>query len=87
MTAREAKMLMVHKDDIMFGVIERCNMEMRGAALKGDSGIIFEYPKEYDEYVEMEAFYRSLDVDGYTVVEMPETRPDMHAIGIYWVGI
>lgn len=83
LSAEQVKRMMYHKDDIIFGVVSRCSHEIEAAALKGDSGIVFEYPSEYDGYKEMDVFYQTLEEFGYTIVDLPIDN-DTHRIAIYW---
>lgn len=82
--AKQVKMMMIHKDDIIFGVVSRCNHEIQAAALKGECGIVFEYPVEYDNYAEMHYFYQTLNEFGYIVVDTTERNDGIHRIEIYW---
>ncbi len=87
LTAEQVKKMMYHKDDIIFGVISRCNHAIQAAALKGECGIVFEYPAEYDGYKEIEVFYQTLDDYGYTVVDLNHGQSaddGQHRIEIYW---
>ena len=89
LTAEQVKKMMYHKDDIIFGVISRCNHAIQAAALNGNGGIVFEYPAEYDGYKEIEVFYQTLDDFGYTVIDLDDEQSDddeQHWIAIYWVG-
>lgn len=74
----------VLKDDIVFGVIKRAEHEIMTAALRGNVGCIFEYPREYDDYVEITIFYKSLKEAGYVVVGEKSVDPRVKRIGIYW---
>ena len=82
--AKEAKIMMKHRDDIIFGVIERCEHEIMAAALKGDSGFLFHFPKEYLGYAETALFFNSLVNRGFTVTEGEEGYDGEEVIGIYW---
>lgn len=83
LSAEQVKRMMYHKDDIIFGVVSRCSHEIEAAALKGECGIIFEYPAEYDNYVEMFYFYQTLEEFGYTITDLAR-EDDIHTIAIYW---
>lgn len=82
--AKHIKQMMLHKEDIIFGVVSRCNHEIQAAALKGEYGIVFEYPVEYDNYAEMHYFYQTLNEFDYTVVDTTERNDGIHRIEIYW---
>lgn len=83
-SAEYTRNLMVHKDNIIFGVISRAEHEIRAAALKGDSGCIFEFPAEYNEYKEIEIFYDLLMDEGYTITVEDANDEGITRIGIYW---
>lgn len=83
LSAKQVKEMMCHKDDIIFGVVSRCNHLIQAAALKGECGIVFEYPSEYDKYAEMQYFYQTLDEFGYTITDLAE-EGTIHKIEIYW---
>ncbi len=82
--AEITKEMMIHKGDIVFGVMQRAEYEIMAAALRGNVGCIFEYPAEYDGYFEIDVFYDVLAKEGYTVVEEQSIDPEMIRIGIYW---
>ena len=84
LSAEQVKRMMYHKDDIIFGVVSRCNHSIQAAALKGECGIVFEYPAEYDNYAEMLYFYQTLEEFGYTVVDLVGADDGTHKIAIYW---
>ena len=87
LSAEQVKRMMYHKDDIIFGVVSRCNHLIQAAALKGECGIVFDYPAEYDNYVEISYFYQVLNDYGYTVVDLDNeqsTDDGQHRIEIYW---
>ena len=77
--------MMRHKDDIIYGVISRAEHEIRAAALKGNSGCIFEYPAEYAGYIEIDIFYDLLLDQGYTITVEDSDDEEVIRIGIYWV--
>ena len=84
LSAERVKMYMAHKDDIIFGVILRAEHEIMASALKGKSGILFEYPKEYDDFAEINIFYDLLIDKGYTVTIEAADDLETTRIGIYW---
>lgn len=84
--AEITKEMMIHKSDIVFGVMRRAEYEIMAAALRGNVGCVFEYPAEYDGYVEIDIFYDILAKEGYTVVEEQPINPEMTRIGIYWAA-
>lgn len=83
LSAEQVKRMMYHKDDIIFGVVSRCNHSIQAAALKGECGIVFEYPAEYDNYAEMLYFHQTLEEFGYTVADLVGDD-GTHKIAIYW---
>lgn len=84
LSAEQVKRMMHHKDDIVYGVIKRCEYEIHAAALKGDSGIVFKYPAEFDGYLEIEVlFFNALELNGYFVVDKGVEGVE-HVVEIYW---
>ena len=82
---RKVKNLMLHKDDIIYGVVHRCAHTIQAAALKGENGVFFDYPYEYDNYAEIQILYGLLKDGGYTVIEGGVNDDlGMHGIEIYW---
>ena len=82
---KEVRKTMLHKDDIVFGVMARAKHEIMAGAYRGESGIIFEYPAVYDGFAEMDIFYLLLKNKGYTVTEEAGGGPDVTRIGIRWM--
>lgn len=82
--AERVKMCMAHKDDIIFGVIARAEHEIMSGAYRGESGILFEYSKEYDGFAEINVFYDLLMDKGYTVTIEAADDLETTRIGIYW---
>ena len=81
---KEVRKTMLHKDDIVFGVMARAKHEIMAGAYRGESGIIFEYPKEYDGFAEINIFYDLLIDKGYTVTIEAADDLETTRIGIYW---
>lgn len=83
-TAEKAREMELHKDDIMFGVRERCYAEIRAAALSGQVGILFKYPMNYIGFVEFDVFVQELIDNGFTVFEQNTVYGGQGCMGIYW---
>lgn len=83
-TAKDAREMELHKDDIMFGVRERCYAEIRAAALGGQVGFIFKYDAQYAGFVEFDAFVQELMDNGFVVFEKNATYGGQGCMGIYW---
>lgn len=82
---KEVRKTMLHKDDIVFGVMARAKHEIMAGAYRGESGIIFEYPAVYDGFAEMDIFYCLLKNKGYIVTEEAGGGPNVTRIGIRWM--
>lgn len=89
-TADDARKMMLHKDDIVFGVRERVYHQIQAAALAGNCGCTFTYPIEYDGYWEIEMLIQELMDNGYVVVDkgirnLPFLdKYSKHAYEVYW---
>lgn len=83
-TAEKAREMELHKDDIMFGVRERCYAEIRAAALSGQAGTIFKYPMNYIGCTEFNAFVNELIDNGFIVFEQNGIYDGHVCMGIYW---
>ena len=83
-TAHDAKLMELHKNDIMFGVRERVYAEIMAAAYKGNQGIVIEIPEEYIPYGEYQLFIRELIKSGFIVGEEQYTDGGMCTLDVYW---
>ena len=83
-TANDAKKMMLHKDDIMFEVRERCYTVIRAAALDGQAGTIFKYPMNYIGCAEFNAFVNELIDNGFIVLEQNGIYDGYVYMEIYW---
>ena len=83
-TAKEAREMELHKNDIMFGVRERCYAEIRAAALAGQVGIVFKYPMNYIGFAEFDIFAQELIDNGFIVFEQNAVYGGQGCMGIYW---
>ena len=82
--AHQARIMELHKDDIMFGVRERVYAEIMAAAYAGNTGTVIKIPAEYNGYIELELFLRRLIKDGFTLVETDSDDDDKVAFEVYW---
>lgn len=80
------KDLMELKDNIGFSIYARAEHEMRAAALKGESGCLFEYPAELKNTEQINHFYDLLLDSGYTVTVEDSDDESVIRIGIYWAA-
>lgn len=83
-TAEKAREMELHKDDIMFGVRERCYAEIRAVALRGQVGIVFKYPMHCIGFAEFDAFVKELMDNGFIVFEENDICGGQGCMGIYW---
>lgn len=83
-TAYDAKLMELHKNDIMFGVRERVYAEIMAAAYKGNTGIEVKIPCEYEGYIEYEIFMKELMESSFEILECDSDDEENFTYGIYW---
>lgn len=85
-TAHDAKIMELHKTDIMFGVRERVYAEIMAAAYKGNTGVEVKIPCAYQGYIEMDIFMRELMDSGFEILDNDDKIDDdgNFVYGIYW---
>ena len=82
--AKDAKIMMLHKDDIMFGLFFFFFGEIQAAAYAGNSGTRIEVPIGLTHYAEFEIGINEMIKKGFTITDGYATSDGMYRFGVYW---
>lgn len=82
-TAYEAREMMSHKDDMMFGLRGQIYGKIQAAAYKGEVGVVIEIPAMYKQFVEFDVIINDLLNNDFTVT-FGTIESDVCRFEVYW---
>lgn len=82
-TADDAREMMLHKDDIMFGVRGQIYGKIQTAAYRGAVGTVIEIPAMYKQFVEFDVIMNDLLNNDFTVT-VGTIENDVYKFEVYW---
>ena len=82
-TAYDAREMMLHKDDMMFGLRGRIYGKIQAAAYKGEVGTVIEIPAECRQFVEFDMIMNDLINNNFTVT-IGTIENDIYRFEVYW---
>ena len=83
--ATQARAFMNYKNVNYMQLYWRFNHLVAEAALRGQTGFTFWYPKRLDELSLTQEFFTELEKAGYTVIPAVAEDPAFTEVDIYWM--
>lgn len=82
-TAFDAREMMLHKDDMMFGLRGQIYGKIQAAAYKGEVGVVIEIPAMCKQFVEFDVIMNDLIMNDFTVT-IGTIENDVYRFEVYW---
>ena len=82
-TAKDAKLMMFHKDDVLIGLFGRIYGEIQAAAYQGNIGTIVRVPVELTQTTEFEVRMKQMWKNGFFIYDHDE-KDGFCEYEIYW---